>query len=541
MVKCTNKRLASLIPFTLTGFIIVAIIFITIVTIVGSISKQALLETIENPYITYIIKSNLEQAFISSFLSVVLAIPIARALHRRSKFFGRKLIINFINLSFALPVIALILGIIVIHGKNGWLNSSMNFIFGVSFQHYLYGIFGVALAHVSFCLPLAVRAFLNCLESTSSQTWRLSSQLNLSSWNLFKIIEWPSIRQAFLSVFILIFLMCFVSFVIVLSLGGGPSVTTLEVSIYHAIKIDFNLSQAAVLSFIQFTICMLLMLIAQKFNKQIFAYTSTSQRLSIRSDGNSVLAKLIDGLFLFILSVISILPTIVVIKNGFNAKLIEILHSSRFFFCLKQSLLISMLSSIIALVMSLSLISGAFYFHHHLLKPKLAEKIIFLSNIKMVIPMYVFITGLFLTLQNFTVIIDHAFFILAVINALAALPFVVNILWSDSINFTKEEINLCKQLNINYWNFIKVIYFPRIKRNLGYALSFAMAISWGDIGAMAFFNSKDLNTLPHLLYAMLSSYRIEEAISVALIIMLLSLFFFWIGDELWSENQNART
>ncbi len=336
MVTGIIKRLISLIPFTLMGSLILAIIFILTTSIFNNITTQALLENLSNPYIVYIIKSNLWQALISTIFSVILAIPIARALHRRSKFIGRKLMINFINLSFALPAVTLILGIIIVHGRNGWINSFMSFVFGTSFHHYLYGIFGVVIAHLSFCLPLAVRTFLNCLETIPPETWRLSSQLNLSPWNLFRYIEWPSLRQSFLSTAILIFIMCFISFIIVLCLGGGPSVTTLEVLIYQAIKIDFNLSQAAVLSFIQFTICLFLVLIAQKFNANIFSYTSTSSKLCTRPENSNLIAKLIDISFIFTLFMLSILPVIGVIKSGFSDKLIGILRSNKFFLALQQ-------------------------------------------------------------------------------------------------------------------------------------------------------------------------------------------------------------
>ncbi len=541
MAKSIIKRIVSLVPFCLVGLFILGLIFTTATIIFKNISKESLFETLSDPYIFYIIRSNLWQAFISSFLTIILAIPIARALHRRSKFFGRSLMINFINLSFALPSIALALGIILIHGKNGWVNSFMTFVFGTSFHHYLYGIFGVATAHIAFCLPLAVRTFLNCFETIPQETWKISTQLNLSSWNLFKYIEWPSIRATITSIYILIFIMCFISFAIVLNLGGGPKITTLEVSIYQAIKIDFNLPLATILSLIQLIICISLMLVTQKLNSQIFLYTTSSFKHYTRPDSKCLKAKTTDIFFLISLFAISILPVIAIIESSFSSKLIDLLHSSKFFGCLKQSILISLLSSIIALVMALSLNSGAFYLHHHLNRPKLAEKIIFLGNVRMMIPMFIFITGLFLTINNFNFVMNHAFFLLSVINAMAALPFIVNILWADSLNFAQAEINLCKQLNINYWNFIKLIYFPRIRKNLGYAFSFAMAISWGDLGLIALFSSKDLNTLPHLLYTMLSSYRIEEAICISFIIILLSFFFFWIVDELWSGDQNVRT
>ena len=38
----------------------------------------------------------------------------------------------------------------------------------------------------------------------------------------------------------LIFMLCMTSFTIVLTLGGGPAATTLEVAIYQSLRFDFD-------------------------------------------------------------------------------------------------------------------------------------------------------------------------------------------------------------------------------------------------------------------------------------------------------------
>ena len=53
----------------------------------------------------------------------------------------------------------------------------------------------------------------------------------------------------------LVFLLCFTSFSLVLMLGGGPAVTTLEVSIYTALRFDFDMPMAGKLALLQLMIC----------------------------------------------------------------------------------------------------------------------------------------------------------------------------------------------------------------------------------------------------------------------------------------------
>jgi thiamine transport system permease protein len=61
------------------------------------------------------------------------------------------------------------------------------------------------------------------------------------------------------------------------------------------------------------------------------------------------------------------------------------------------------------------------------------------------------------------------------------------------------------------------------------ALSFAMALSLGDLGAVALFGSQDMVTLPWLLYSRMGSYRTADAAGLALFLGLLCLIFTILG------------
>ena len=125
----------------------------------------------------------------------------------------------------------------------------------------IYGLGGVLLAHVFLNAPLMLRVLTGSLAGIPASQWRLSSQWGLSPLQRFQLIEWPAIRRVIPGLLALVFLVCFTSFSLVLMLGGGPSVTTLEVSIYTALRFDFNLPLAALLSCFQLGICSLVVLI----------------------------------------------------------------------------------------------------------------------------------------------------------------------------------------------------------------------------------------------------------------------------------------
>ncbi|MCD4638563.1 thiamine/thiamine pyrophosphate ABC transporter permease ThiP, partial [Proteus mirabilis] len=75
----------------------------------------------------------------------------------------------------------------------------------------------------------------------------------------------------------LIFMLCFASFATVLSLGGGPQATTIELAIYQALNFDYDPARAAMLALIQMVCCLALVLLSQRLSKAIAPGTTLVQ------------------------------------------------------------------------------------------------------------------------------------------------------------------------------------------------------------------------------------------------------------------------
>ena len=113
----------------------------------------------------------LGQALISALLSVVLAVPVARALARR-RFFGRSALITLLGAPFILPVIVAVLGLISVFGRNGIVS---HLLISAGLEPVsIYGAHGVVLAHVFFNLPLATRLILQGWLAIPAERFRLA-------------------------------------------------------------------------------------------------------------------------------------------------------------------------------------------------------------------------------------------------------------------------------------------------------------------------------------------------------------------------------
>ena len=100
------------------------------------------------------------------------------------------------------------------------------------------------------------------------------------------------------------------------------------------------------------------------------------------------------------------------------------------------------------------------------------------------------------------------------------------------LNF--EDIK--KTFTLNDISFIRIVY-PLMKKNLFYVFSFSAAISFGDFTIISFFKNESFQTLPSLLYKLISSYRFNEASMVAGSILIFSLLIYLIFDNSYYKDK----
>ena len=115
----------------------------------------------------------------------------------------------------------------------------------------IYGLHGVVLAHVFFNLPLATRLLLQGWDAIPQERFRLAASLGMESREVFRLLEWPMLKERLPAVMLVVFLICLSSFAVALTLGGGPAATTLELAIYQAFHLEFDLARAALLALMQ--------------------------------------------------------------------------------------------------------------------------------------------------------------------------------------------------------------------------------------------------------------------------------------------------
>ena len=105
-------------------------------------------------YLFRITRFTLWQAALSTVLSIMLAVRVARALSRHPDFIGRAFVLRLFALPLALPAIVAALGILALLGRAGYFSAPFSTISGETWPG-IYGLSGILVAHVFFNLPLA--------------------------------------------------------------------------------------------------------------------------------------------------------------------------------------------------------------------------------------------------------------------------------------------------------------------------------------------------------------------------------------------------
>jgi thiamine transport system permease protein len=218
-----------------------------------------------------------------------------------------------------------VFGILSVYGRQGWLASAFRAA-GLEWTFSPYGLQGILLAHVFFNMPMAARLLLQALEQIPGEQRQLAAQLGMRGWSFFRYVEWPWLRRQIPPVAALIFMLCFASFATVLSLGGGPQATTIELAIYQALSYDYDPGRAALLALIQMICCLGWCCLASALAKPFPWQPSDS---GWRNPEDRFFSRIADYTLIALALLLLLPPLLAVIVDGLNLNLLHVLATAR--------------------------------------------------------------------------------------------------------------------------------------------------------------------------------------------------------------------
>ncbi|MHA1444057.1 MAG: ABC transporter permease, partial [Candidatus Hodarchaeales archaeon] len=283
----------------------------------GSFTLDFLIEALTKPINRWIIQFTLNQAFLSTFLTLFLGIPGAYIFARFS-FKGKDQLRTFLTIPFVLPPIVVVLGFIMFLGPDGLVNTLLQLVAGENFSPIkLYKTYeGIIIVHSFYNIPIVLRLVSSAWSKIDVETEEVATALGSKGVHFLKNVTFPQISSAILASSILTFLYCFTSFAIVLSLGG-IQFRTIEVQIYSLYFYRYDYSQAAALALIQLLITSILIVLYLLISEKPFHRNNKQNKKGYqRRNSLKIIGILIFFLFLF-LTRVNLFIILIILISGF--------------------------------------------------------------------------------------------------------------------------------------------------------------------------------------------------------------------------------
>ena len=493
---------------------------------------EAVINTFRDAYTWRLLAFTVWESLLSAVISVGLAIPFSVFFSKYS-FFGRKAILTASDVAFALPAILCVLGFVIFYGNNGILNNILVSLHITEEKiKFLYSFPSVIMAHVYLNFPVAFSLITSALVGMDEKEEMASKLLGKSNFYTFIKITIPKVKGTIISAFILIFLFCFPSFLIVMSLGGSPKYYTIEAEIYRRTYTDVNTVSSSSLALFSFIIMSLLLLVSGYGREEKKA--SRAKRIIKKARGWKKLEAFALSLMITLFlapPLLSIIYRVFFTKDGtFTLKAwLDIASSSPTgagtgLNAIFNSLLIALVSSFLAVSLSTAISISAVRRKSRII-PLLTSLPMAAGSVSLGLG-FAFLST---RLPYKSIYISYILVILA--HLVVVMPFTVRTIMPGAkrIPDTLTLASMC--LGKGCYSSYRKVEKPMLKSYRRRAFAFAFALSLGEVNATMALAEGKVTTLPILIYKMINQYNYQGASALAIILLTTAIIVFAIGEK----------
>src|SRR5690554_517908 len=321
MVQSAKKNFGQALPYI--GLFI--LFYLPVLTIISKafLGRGALVEVasfLRSAVFFNTLTFSVKEAFLSSALSLILALPGAYFFGCYD-FPGKKYIRSALILPFMLPGILVVLSMVIFYGRNGSLNHFLAWLDpngGFRFTG-LYGFWGIILSHVFYNFSFCMRLLGESWERIQPQLGEASTTMGAGRVATFFRVTLPLLIPTIAYLFTLVFLYSFLSFTVVLVLGGYLY-KTFEVLIYIEYNSKLHFDRAALIAIVQLILLagiLYLQTLSGRRLRREGLFAGTLPSLNIRSyPGRTILFLL----YLVLVCLFFLSPLAAVVTRSFFAR-----------------------------------------------------------------------------------------------------------------------------------------------------------------------------------------------------------------------------
>ena len=299
------------IPLVVAGSVTAALLVVMLYYPVASVLAGAVLvdgrpsldplrSIVTDPFYWGLFRFTAYQALLSTLASLALGLPGAYLL-ARYEFPGRRTVRSLTLVPFVLPSIMVAVGFAAMFGRNGPLNQTLDAL-GLPTVELMFTLSIIVLAHAFYNAPLVVRVVAAAWENVDARTVETARSLGASPNRAFLDVVVPQLLPAVLTSALLVFIFTFMSFPIVLALGG-LQLATVEVWLYDRIT-SLRLQEAAALAVLEAAITLGLTYLYLRYETAQAATRSVAVQARMRLFGTLDLERLALGVYAIAVSIV---------------------------------------------------------------------------------------------------------------------------------------------------------------------------------------------------------------------------------------------
>jgi thiamine transport system permease protein len=523
------RKLLWALPLTF-----VAVLFYWPVVRVSSLGFSGdWLRTLAEQKTLEIIWFTLWQAGVSTLLTMLIAIPGAYLLYRRS-FPGQSAVKALITIPFVLPSIVVAVGFAVFRNVHDfWIELGFSFLADP--------VYWIIAAHVFVNYSIAVRTVGGVWAGLDSEVEEAAQLDGAGRLRTLFAISLPQLRPAIFSASALVFLFSATSFGIVLVLGGGQ-VLAIETAIYFAATQFLDLEAAAALVLVQTLITAVAFFVGSSLAKgsigleQVFEGTH-KPKVDFR-DLPAVLITAVIVVGLILMPMLLVVVEAFQFGGGLSLQNFENLSTRGARDLLNISVFDAALNSLRNMVVAASIAFVLGTLVSWLLVRTKHKVFDFVFLAPLGVSSVVLGFGFLVSFDADWFPLRSSWLIVPLAQALIALPMVVRLVYPALVSIGKEPIEHASLDGASPWQSWRFVESGMIKGVLFTALGYAAIISIGEFGASSFLAYGSEGTIPTLLYRLIARPG-EQNYGMAMAVSAILIFFVWF--VIWILGRYSKT
>lgn len=504
-----------LTSFLFCSFVLVFLLF-PLVNLTNIAISQFNLGSLKGMIPLSIIGFTYFQALLSTVLAGCVGVPIA-IFCSDNQFFGKKTFIRLCEITFFLPTLIVVLGIIGVWGRSGWFGKGI-------LPFYLYGWFGILLAHVFFNFSIFFKLVGQSFRDSDRSEEKISLSLGMNRWRTFFLVTRFKLKSPIKQSFVLVFLYCSSSFLVLLLLGGGPKFSNLEVAIYQAVKVDLDLPTAICLAFVQLGAALLIQIVTKENRIRPFAISKKFQSpiYVCQSRLMKMLTVAVAWTVIILLVGLPVLNILISALPGFShLNLTDLL----------RALLTSCALGFKVAVTSLLLAFCATYISRHSRFLVVGRLVSVICTLPISLSTMIFGLAIMVSFPSSGLLFRDQMWGVVCVQTLSVLPLSFRILNESILKIDRAMYLTSESLGANKFQQLILIEIPLMKRAMFLATAMAFGVSMGEVGAILLFESEGNMTLPLSMFKLIGKYQFEQAQAIGVILLLVMVFIFAMKEK----------